>query len=51
MMEEETKEQGKECLMCGKEMTEVFDEIAQEYTGNIWHCDDCMPDGTNLSIG
>lgn len=38
------------CINCGKELTEVFDEITKSYTGHIWHCE-CMSDNVDIFIG
>lgn len=38
------------CKTCGKEMTEIFDEIAGKFTGYLWRCE-CMPEGLVVSIG
>ena len=38
------------CLICEKEMEEVYDEIAKEFTGHLWECKKCMP-GKVLAIG
>lgn len=36
------------CLVCGREMYECWDNIAKEYTGYIWRCI-CTP--PNLKLG
>ena len=38
------------CINCGKEMIEVFDEIAQRFTGHLFRCE-CMPEGVVMMIG
>jgi len=38
------------CLNCGKEMIEVFDEVAKEFTGYLWRCK-CMPESAIVSVG
>ena len=40
----------KKCLVCNKEMTEVYDDISKRYTGHLWRCENCMKDSPNLII-
>ena len=38
------------CIVCGRKMVEVFDDIAKKYTGHLWRCEYCMKDNPDLVI-
>ena len=45
------KKEHLKCITCGREMDEVFDNLAKEYTGYLWTCAECMPKEVIVSKG